>query len=237
MDQKEIKEKYFPMEDIKPPVSKCKCGHKEPAHFPNKLYSGHTLLVCLYCGYDSDKCYPFTPSIPQPEKGLHGSIRSYSMQSPRGAIEISYIPTQTPEWEKAYSKAFPMVSDIDTNRRGSGDDYATGYKNGHIAGVGLALAESYRISRAFISKLLEEKEQWWTAHANYLIQEAEQNGYERGKEIEKGRWEMWKKAMEEKARKQERQRIIEIIEQYFKGLIAVPFPEKTKEKIIKVIKD
>ena len=54
------------------------------------------------------------------------------------------------DWEEQFSARFPMLSEIDSNKRRSGDDYATGYVNGHIAGAGLALSEGYRKARDFI---------------------------------------------------------------------------------------
>jgi len=63
------------------------------------------------------------------------------------------------DWEEQFSARFPMIRDIDSNKRGTGDDYATGYKNGHLAGAGLALSEGYRKSRDFIRAEKEKQKE------------------------------------------------------------------------------
>lgn len=56
------------------------------------------------------------------------------------------------DWEERFSDEFPMLKHIDGNKIKRGDDYATGYSNGHIAGVGMGLNEGYRAAKKFISK-------------------------------------------------------------------------------------
>ena len=61
------------------------------------------------------------------------------------------------DYEKEFSNKYPMREHIDSNKiTKKRDTYAGGYKNGHITGVGLGLAEGFKASKKLYRTAIKE---------------------------------------------------------------------------------